>query len=154
MNRISLVAVVLLGLTACSRTLPSNETGTLTQSRFACVDVDLGSEVPLSIGQSTIDQPNEMTGSCGGDRAPEVTFLWTAPADGIYVFNTLGSDYDTLIYATVGACSGDELDCNDDAPGSVSSVMTIQAEAGAQIVLTVDGFGSNSGDFRLQVDEI
>jgi hypothetical protein len=154
MNHTLLVATILLGLAACSRTLPINEGGTLTQTRFGCVDIDLGDEVPLSIGQSTIDQPNEMTGSCGGDRAPEVTFLWTAPADGIYVFDTLGSDYDTLLYATVSACSGDELDCNDDAPGAISSIMTIQAEAGAQIVLTVDGFLGTSGNFRLQINEI
>jgi hypothetical protein len=134
--------------------MPTNENGTLTQSRFDCVDVDLGNEIPLSFGQTTVDQPNEMTGSCGGDASPDLTFLWTAPAGGVYVFDTLGSSFDTLIYATVGSCSSDELDCNDDSPGSISSVLTIQAEAGAQIVLTVDGFGSSSGDFRLQINEI
>ncbi len=154
MKRILLVSSALIVLAGCSRTMPENVNGTLSQSRLACVDVDLGTELPLSFGQTTADQPNELTGSCGGDGSPDLTFLWTAPADGVYVFDTLGSSFDTLIYATVGSCSGDELDCNDDAPGSVSSVLTIQAEAGAQIVLTVDGFGSNSGDFRLQINEI
>ena len=154
MYRTLIVALVAVSFVGCSRTLPTTESTTLTQSRFACVDVDLGSAVPLAIGDSTEGLLNEMTGSCGGDSAPELTFLWTAPADGIYVFDTLGSDYDTLIYATVGSCSGNELDCNDDAPGSVSSVMTVQAERGAQIVLTIDGFDNNSGNFRLQISEI
>ena len=154
MHRILTVALVASSIVGCSRTFPTTESTTITQSRFSCVDVDLGSEVPLAIGDTTDGLANEMTGSCGGDGAPELTFLWTAPADGIYVFDTVGSDFDTLIYATVGSCSGDELDCNDDAPGTVSSVMTIQAERGAQIVLTVDGFGNSSGNFRLQINEI
>ncbi len=56
---------------------------------------------------------SNLAGSCGGEGA-EQTYLWTAPEDGTYTFDTLETQFDTVLYVLEGACDGAELGCNDD----------------------------------------
>ena len=146
-------AACLSTMAACSRTFPGDEPSPLNQDRFACVDVDLENSRQVTFADSTLGSGNEMTGSCGGERAPERVYLWEVPADGIYRIETTGSGFDTVLYLFNGGCSADEVVCNDDAPGAdvETSVIDIEAEAGAQLVIAVDGWDRGEGSFQLRI---
>jgi hypothetical protein len=65
---------------------------------------------------------------CGSSvNTHEVWFTWTAPADGTASVDTFGSNYDTVL--TVFA-DRTEVDCNDDTPTTLQSLVTFQAVAG------------------------
>lgn len=92
--------------------------------------------------------------SCGdgGDNAADSVFLYTAPAGGTYVIDTVGSSYDTLLAIRADGCSGPTLACNDDiSPQQQQSRLAVDLAQGEAIVIAVDGFGSAGGDFTLHV---
>ncbi len=122
-----------------------------------CVDEELGDALGPAIATGTnAGAPRDRTGSCAGDGR-EVVFLWEAPSTAVYVFDTLGSTYDTVLYAYADSCEGAELDCNDDAftgDDRLRSQLTLVLDAGDQIVLVLDGYGSRSvGDYQLNVEQ-
>src|SRR5262249_34834685 len=92
--------------------------------------------------------------SCGngGSRAPDATFLYTAPFAGSYVIDTFGSTFDTLLYVRANTCSGTQLACNDDANGTLQSKVALMLAANQQVVIVVDGFNSAGGNFTLHVN--
>ena len=126
--------------------------------RFACVDIDLGALRSVSEPATTEGAGNEFTGSCGGDEAPELVFLWEVPEDGLYRIETSGSGFDTVLYLFNGSCSTDEVACNDDAPGGggrLTSQIDVDAESGAKLLIVVDGFDEASlGSMQLHVSPI
>jgi hypothetical protein len=79
-----------------------------------------------------------------------VTYEFTAPADGTYTFDTVGSLYDTVLYVLDG-CEGAELDCDDDSAVGTQSEVVLTLTAGQTVIVVVDGFSSNSGDYVLNV---
>jgi len=94
-------------------------------------------------------------GSCGG-RGPEAVLEFEAPEDGTWVFDTDGSDFDTLLYVRT-ACTepASELECDDDGGGAGSSS---RAEAwlneGQVVYVFVDGyFAFSSGTWVLNVSQ-
>eukprot|EP00036_Acanthoecidae_sp_10tr_P009420 CAMPEP_0182916104 /NCGR_PEP_ID=MMETSP0105_2-20130417/746_1 /TAXON_ID=81532 ORGANISM="Acanthoeca-like sp., Strain 10tr" /NCGR_SAMPLE_ID=MMETSP0105_2 /ASSEMBLY_ACC=CAM_ASM_000205 /LENGTH=412 /DNA_ID=CAMNT_0025053033 /DNA_START=120 /DNA_END=1358 /DNA_ORIENTATION=- len=99
------------------------------------------------------------TGSTSGARhtvghpAPEIWYLFTAPASGQYNFNTCGSAYDTWIhlYRRSGAARGAQVSsCDDCGPCGVRTVLSVRLSAG-QYYLVVDGFSSRSGTYRVAI---
>ncbi|HJL15174.1 MAG TPA: hypothetical protein RMH99_05935 [Sandaracinaceae bacterium LLY-WYZ-13_1] len=112
----------------------------------ACPDGSLSGSGLLT-SDTTVGAGAELSGTCGGDGAPELAFEWTAPTAGTWVFDTVGSDYDTVLYARSG-CAGAELACDDDTDG-LQSEITVDLAAGQTIVLVVDGFGGSDGAFVL-----
>jgi hypothetical protein len=119
-----------------------------------CPQVDLGSMVPTSYSGSTAGAQNLMGGaSCGGggNNAPDVSFLFTAPASGTYQIDTAGSAFDTVLYVRDGTCSGTQLACNDDANGTLQSLVSISLSAGQSVVIVVDGYSTRSGAFALSI---
>jgi hypothetical protein len=110
--------------------------------------------VPTSYSGSTVGAPNLLGGaSCGGggNSAPEASFRFTAPASGSYQIGTLGSAFDTVLYVRDGTCSGAQLACNDDANGTVQSLVSVPLSAGQSVVIVVDGYGTGSGAFTLTI---
>jgi len=92
----------------------------------------------------TSDQHDDTTGSCGGAGAPDIAFLYTASADGLYTFDASGL-FDTSLYVLDGAnCDGAELACNDNQPGTLNSLVHVQLHAGQQVVVVLDG--ASTGD--------
>jgi hypothetical protein len=113
-----------------------------------CPQADLGSTLPTLVSGTTADASSALSGSCGGD-GPEATFLFTAPVDGTYLFDTSGSDFDTVLYLRAASCTGEELACNDDSEG-VTSQVTVDLMAGESIVVVVDSLDTG-GDFTLSI---
>lgn len=69
-------------------------------------------------------------------------WTWTATTNGIAVFTTVGSDFDTMIAAYTGdTISGlSFVGSDDDNGGNLSSRLTFLAESGRTYQLAVDGF--------------
>ena len=118
-----------------------------------CVDDTLGAAVGLEVATGTTEGESERFGSCAGG-GPEVVYQWTAPRTGTYILDTLGSDFDTVLYV-LESCEGDEIVCNDDAfggPERIRSQVTFDATAGDSFLIVVDGFGPTSnGDYVLNI---
>gem|GEM_PF-3577643 len=72
-----------------------------------------------------------------------VWYRWTAPANGTATFNTLGSNFDTIMAVYTGSSLNALalIDKNDDAAGQTSSV-TIKVVAGKIYQIAVDGFNA------------
>jgi hypothetical protein len=129
-------------------------TPTATPTSSACPQVDLGSTVPTSYSGSTVGAQNLVGGaSCGagGNNAPDASFRFTAPAGGTYQIDTAGSAFDTVLYVRNATCSGEQLACNDDANGTVQSLVSVSLNAGQTVVVVVDGYGTRSGAFTLTI---
>jgi hypothetical protein len=126
---------------------------TLDVDRLLCPQSDLGSQLPLSFGGSFDGDVNASAGSCGGDFGGDVAMTWTAPVAGSYVFDTLGSSFDTLLYLIAGSsCSGPSLVCNDDALGGLQSQVVLQLDEGQLVTIVIDSFG-NTGTFTLNIND-
>jgi hypothetical protein len=116
-----------------------------------CPAQNLGDIYPATVSGST-SGVGQYGGSCGGDQAPELTYAFTAPHEGLYQFSTAGSSYDTLLHLRAGSCSGPELDCDDDGgPNLTSRIVTPLAE-GQTVIVFVDGWGTSQGSFVLRID--
>ncbi|WP_437677560.1 MXAN_6577-like cysteine-rich protein [Sorangium sp. So ce131] len=119
-----------------------------------CPAIDLGSTVPQSVTGSTADAVDILRPACGGNRGKELTYSFTAPEDGTYVFDTLGSSFNTVLYARDVDCAGPSLGCNADAGGGQQSRLWLNLRAGQTIVLVVDGnTTADAGDFTLSVQQ-
>jgi hypothetical protein len=117
-----------------------------------CPDEVLGPQpLPLVVMGSTATADEATAGSCGGLGSPDYAYLWTAPADGVYRFDTLGSTFDTVVYLLDGTCSGPQLACNDDSGGPTAAA-SAYLDAGQVIVIVIDGAGA-SGSFQLTIEE-
>ncbi|MEN0064730.1 MAG: hypothetical protein AAGA48_21470 [Myxococcota bacterium] len=88
--------------------------------------------------------------SYGYSFAPDVTFEFTAPADGMYTFDTFGSAIDTILTVLDG-CGGVELGCNKDAGGTYQSEVTVQLTANQTVIVVVDGDGFSAGAVTLNI---
>ncbi|MEM6926616.1 MAG: hypothetical protein AAF602_06795, partial [Myxococcota bacterium] len=95
----------------------------------------------------TLGEPNRYEPTCGGAAgAPDVTFGFTAPANGIYQFDTQQSSIDTVV-SVLDTCGGQTLACSAQAPA------TVALAGGQTVVVVVDGaVGSpNSGPVTLTI---
>jgi hypothetical protein len=119
----------------------------------ACMARPLGSRLGSPVAMGTTSGATTLAGSCGGDESADAAFSWTAPRDGTYRIHTGGSAYDTLLYVLDGTCTGTEIDCNDDAEKSVQSELFVTLRAGQTVVIVVDGFGGDEGDYELNIVE-
>jgi hypothetical protein len=89
--------------------------------------------------------------SCGVTGGTDVAFLWEAPTDGCYQFDTNGSSYDTVL-RIFDECGGSEQDCDDDGGISLQSLLETSVAAGERVVVVVDGFSSSStGNYELNI---
>lgn len=113
-----------------------------------CPDSDA---TTMAVGASvftgtTLLQGDDAEGTCGETGAPEVQLQWTAPSDGDFVIDTLGSAFDTTLYV-LSACAGTELACNDDeaVTDTLQSRVTLTATMGTEYIIVVDGFDNGEG---------
>jgi hypothetical protein len=90
--------------------------------------------------------------SCGAPTAgtPDVSYSFTPQESGVFVFHT-ETDYDGTLEVFDGSTS---LGCNDDDGSTRASRVTTNLQSGRTYTVVVDGFSSNSGNFRLAVEHL
>ena len=87
--------------------------------------------------------------------APDVVYSYSPTVDTVLDMTLCnGSDYDTKLFVYENACSGDPIRCNDDAcPGHVSELLGVQLTGGNTYYIVIDGYGSSSGDYVMDLTE-
>ena len=86
-------------------------------------------------------QDLSFVGSCVPAISP-TWWEWTAPNDGTYYIDTVGSDFDTVLYILDG-CEGEELACNDD-DGSLLAGQMIELIQNQSIIIGVGSFAGRT----------
>lgn len=107
-----------------------------------------GSALASNIGAtSETGEPNH-AGIAGGKS---VWFVWTAPADGTWSFDTRGSSIDTLLalYTGTGVSSLEAVAANDNEGSLLTSALTFNAKTGTTYHLAVDGNSGAEGALAL-----
>lgn len=117
-----------------------------------CVVEDLGDTIPQMIMGDNTGGGDDATPGCaaGGE---DTVYEFTAPADGWYRFDTVGSSFDTTL-SLLDACGGAELLCNDNAGGDTDSVIEVELAMGEVVTLAVEGSAGEVGSFSLTIDQI
>ena len=135
------------------RDVPVADTGVT-----GCGAMDLGSAVRsavasgTTVGRTSLHTPPATCTDMPMAVAPDAIYVWTAPYGGTFTFDTVGSALDTVLTVRSGSCTGTALACNDDiANGMIASRATVTLGAGQTIVLAIDGYGTRSGAFVLNV---
>jgi len=105
--------------------------------------------VVTSYAGSTSGQGNDFSPSCMFSNADDYTLAFTATSSKSWTFSLQGSSYDTGISIYDG-CGGVQLACNDDWWGVQSQVQVFLTE-GQIVIVNIDGYSSNSGNFTLNV---
>jgi len=118
----------------------------------ACPDAIFDPIVPLNIDGQTNGAPNVRAGSCNGAESPEIEAMWTAPFEGLFVFEVIDADFDPVLYLLDGSCDGGEFVCNDDSNGLLPAVSAFMF-TGQTVVVVVDGVGGSAGKFFLSIHE-
>lgn len=128
------------------------------RSAAFCAPMDQVDAIPFAMDGSTLDARDDFantraTCSTSGAGAPDQTVTFTAPHTGTFEVTTAGSSFDTVLYVLHGTeCDGSELACNDNAPGTRSSALSLELEACETVTLVVDGSQANAmGEFRLEI---
>jgi hypothetical protein len=120
-----------------------------------CPDETIVGALPQSLSDSTEGGINKLQPSCGDSPDSETSdysYSFTAPADGIYTFNTIDTSFDSVLYVLDGAaCNGDEIACNDDFQFNWGSAVSAELDAGQTVAVVVDGDFEQEGDFTLDV---
>ncbi|MFT4703559.1 MAG: hypothetical protein ACI81R_001251 [Bradymonadia bacterium] len=94
---------------------------------------------------------NDAVGSCQSNNSTDHVWLFEPPAAGSYCAETVGTSFDTVLYArTACADAGTETACNDDAVGLQSQIDLTLATADP-IYLWMDGYSTNVGSYTLNV---
>jgi hypothetical protein len=100
---------------------------------------------------STTAADTERNAACGGGGAGDVWWKFAPAADGIAIFDTVGSDFDTVI-SVYSACGGAELGCNDDAAVGVETArLSIAVAAGQTYLVRVAGCAGERGTVALEI---
>lgn len=117
-------------------------------------------ELPIDIGKAVgtsysgvLDQNDagEYQGNCGG-FGQEAVFLFTAPQDGTFSFDTRFSGIDTTLSVVNRDCYGITLGCNDDTYGSDSEVL-VDLYQGQVVALAVEAYDGGVGPYTLNVNQ-
>jgi hypothetical protein len=119
-----------------------------------CADDDLGSAIGEAVASgTTTGAGDDYTSECASYASEDVAWRWTAPAEGVYTFDTYGTGFDTILAVEQGDCSASEIDCNDDGEGETyQSEVSLALLAGEELVLHVDGYDdAESGDYVLNI---
>lgn len=120
---------------------------------FACVDVDVGQELPAIIesdGGSTGDDVGPAPCVASTLGSADFVARFRAPYAGDFTLSTVGSSFDTVLHVRLEDCAGMAVACNDDFMAMASEVTVSLADQ--QVVLVVvDGFNGTGGSVQIQV---
>lgn len=98
---------------------------------------------------TTTDATADYSASCGGGAASkDRVYKFTIGSTQTVTVDTIGSGYDTVLH--LRDASFNEVACDDDSGGSLTSKITKSLTAGTYYAV-VDGFGSAAGNYNLHV---
>lgn len=117
---------------------------------WVCAPDDLGDAVGTLVTSAT-PLDDHFSGSCGGAGGAELLYTWTAPADGLYSFDTMAQSRDTVLYLLDGGCEGGELACNERPSSTQRSVVSASLTAGQTVTVVVDSDASATGPTSLAI---
>jgi hypothetical protein len=145
----SAVCTVLLCLGGCLEQTDDDGTASIEQFTYGgYLGTALGSPARTD---TTKYRTNDYKPSCvTNSTAPDMAYTWTAPSAGSYTFSTLGSSFDTVLEVRQHN-TGASLGCNDDSNGTLQSTVGISLSSGQTVMIVVDGYGSGSGWFQLNI---
>lgn len=149
LGNITWSAVLCLG--DCLQPDSGDSSASIEQASFGG---NLGSVVGNPVASNnTTGLSNDDTPTCAPSSAPDLAYVWTAPSTGTYTFSTVATlvtTFDTVLQIR-DFTTGAPLGCNDDSSGTLQSTVSVNLSIGQAIKIVVDGFGSNSGPFRLSI---
>ena len=120
---------------------------------FACTSQQFIPEVGTALLNTEIESDDE-TLSCGTASATEALFSWRAPATDYYVFDTIGSEFDTVI-ALKNECDGAELACNNNlSTDATASELVQKIMLGRNLIVAVEGFAGDQGSGQLNIARV
>lgn len=98
---------------------------------------------------------NHVTPTCTDSATDDAVYTWTAPRTAGFVFDTMGSDFDTVLALLAGnTCTGSELACDDDgADVGLTSRIYYEVTEGTTYAIVVDGYDDDKGPFALNIHE-
>jgi hypothetical protein len=115
----------------------------ITRLADTCPDALLGSGIGTALARDelTAAAGDHRSSSCGyGGGGYDLTYSWSAPADGSYTFALENTPLDLILTLLDGDCRSPELACNDDSVGASESEVTVTLSAGQNVTIVVDGF--------------
>lgn len=136
-------------ITSEPTTLTTDPTTGDTTSGPVCGE-ELPAAVPVAADGNNTGAADLLPSGCFDTASGEAVWLWTAPFDGRFEFNTFGSSIDTVMTLFEGACGGPVIDCNDDAVQLWSRVVA-ELRGGTTVTIAVEGLGGATGAIRLNV---
>ena len=95
------------------------------------------------------EAPTRLQLPCAEGAGRDVVYRWRTPEAGEYVFDTQGSDFDTMLGVLDASCNA-VLACNDDHFG-LQSQLAVELEADQEVRIVVAGFRGRNGSYRLNI---
>ena len=117
-----------------------------------CDEEDIMSMVGAAVATgTTVGEDEDFALSCGGATGSvERVIRFSSPATDSFTFDTVGSDFDTVLAALDTCDAESSLVCNDDTVGTLSEI-TLDLVQGQEIFLVISGFSGATGSFVLNV---
>ena len=134
-------------------TCPEGYSGDLCESTIECVDTDAGSVVPQTLMGTLVGANDDQSPSCSFGGGEDLTYRFTAPVAGTYVFDTIGTDPLDTTLSVLDACGGAEVACDDDITQGrdLDSVVGRELAAGQSVIIVVDSYDEASGEYVLNI---
>ena len=114
--------------------------------------------LPYTNSGTTVGYNNDYDEACPytGGTAPDVVYSFTPTDDLIVTISLCNSSYDTKLYLYENEYTpGSPYACNDDyCPGFMSEIQALPLTANNTYFIVVDGYGTSSGDYVLDMWEI
>lgn len=110
-----------------------------------------GGSDTTSASSTTATKESGEPNHAGNSGGKSLWWSWTAPQDGTFTIDTVGSSFDTLLAVyTGGNVSALTLrGSDDDSGGNLTSSAVVQVAAGTSYAIAVDGYGGASGTVNL-----
>ena len=119
-----------------------------------CDEDNIGSVVGNGVASgSLVGEDEDLAQNCGNSGGVDRVIAWTAPAAGTYRFDTVDSDFDTVL-SLHHNCGASPFLCNDDLGFNAnrdSRIVTTVA-AGEVVLVAVAGYGGATGNYILNIN--
>src|SRR5262245_2473323 len=121
---------------------------------FIDAEILFGPSETLGVGGSTLGATHEADEPPHyGEGSASIWYRWTAPNTGVFTFDTIGSDFDTVlaVYRGTELTNLLKVAANDDLdPDSFVSRVTFRAVAGVEYSIAIDGYQTQTGNTVLR----